>query len=156
MATRSFIGILNKDDSVDYIYCHWDGYPEHNGVLLNDFYNNEDTVRDLISLGDLSVLAPNISAPEGEEHSFENPVKDVCVFYGRDRGENLQSRKTTVSEYLSKGYGDNTWVEYRYLYDPTIGWKVTDSKGPVSVLEVVGDRVPGFIPGDAYLVVNGS
>jgi len=56
MATRSFIGILNKDDSVDYIYCHWDGYPEHNGVLLNDFYNNEDTVRDLISLGDLSVL----------------------------------------------------------------------------------------------------
>ena len=34
MGTRSRIGIRNADDSVDSIYCHWDGYPDHNGRLL--------------------------------------------------------------------------------------------------------------------------
>ncbi|NBX65031.1 MAG: hypothetical protein EBT66_08830 [Bacteroidetes bacterium] len=142
MATRSFIGILNKDNTVDYIYCHWDGYPDYNGVLLVENYSNIDDVRDLISLGDLSSLAPNISAPEGCEHSFESRYKDVCVFYGRDRGDvDVSAKKTTVDEYLSKSFGDSSWVEYRYLFDPSMGWKVTDSEGPVSLMVLSGDPI---------------
>mgnify|MGYP003704491571 CR=1 FL=1 len=33
MSTRSNIGILNQDGTVDYIYCHFDGYVEHNMTL---------------------------------------------------------------------------------------------------------------------------
>ena len=32
-----------KDNSVDYVYSHWDGYPEHNGVILYNYYSNIHT-----------------------------------------------------------------------------------------------------------------
>ena len=138
MATRSFIGILNDDKTVDYIYCHYDGYPEHNGVVLHDHYNDEDTVRDLISLGDLSSLAPKISAPEGVEHSFDNRVNDVCVFYGRDRGDDgVGYKKTTVDQYFSDNFGEGSWVDYLYLFEPSYGWKVKDGDVPVSLMEFI-------------------
>lgn len=28
MATRAYFGIENKDGTIDYVYNHWDGYPE--------------------------------------------------------------------------------------------------------------------------------
>jgi len=56
MPTRSRIAILNSDGSVDSIYCHYDGYLSHNGVILAKYYNNEEKIRKLISLGSLSFL----------------------------------------------------------------------------------------------------
>jgi hypothetical protein len=53
MATRSYIGVRNTDASVDYIYCHFDGYPEHNGKILTEHYSNASRVRALLELGDL-------------------------------------------------------------------------------------------------------
>ena len=35
MSTRSVIGILNEDKTVNSVYSHYDGYPEHNGYFLN-------------------------------------------------------------------------------------------------------------------------
>ena len=60
MATRSHIGKRNLDDTVDYIYCHWDGYPSNNGVILKDHYTTMDKVNELIELGDLRSLKKNI------------------------------------------------------------------------------------------------
>ena len=51
MATRSHIGIKNQDNSVTYIYCHWDGYPGHNGKILLNHYQTEDKVRELMKIG---------------------------------------------------------------------------------------------------------
>lgn len=31
MSTRSQIAMLSGDDSIKSVYCHWDGYPAHNG-----------------------------------------------------------------------------------------------------------------------------
>ena len=67
MATRSNIGILNEDGTVDYIYCHFDGYLQWNGRILNEHYDSEAAVRDLIALGDLSSLAPEL----GEKQEFK-------------------------------------------------------------------------------------
>lgn len=53
MATRSFIGILNEDNTVNYIYCHWDGYPSYMLPMLSDNYNTEEKVRELLDLGTL-------------------------------------------------------------------------------------------------------
>ena len=44
MGTRSKIGILRRDGTVDHIYCHWDGYPEHNGSILFNEYNNSHKI----------------------------------------------------------------------------------------------------------------
>ena len=117
MATRSLIGKLNSDNTVNYIYCHWDGYVEHNGFLLQEHYNTPEKVNTLLALGDLSSLGSEI----GEKHEFENrPNRDWCTAYGRDRGETGVSWKTTTFEMYPKA--DNA-TEYQYLFTDE-GWKV--------------------------------
>jgi hypothetical protein len=111
MATRSRIGIRNSDDSVDSIYCHWGGYPSHNGRLLITHYTDEKKIRELMALGDISSLGLEI----GEQQDFDKPTnKDWCVAYGRDRGEEdcEAEHSSTVHEYL----GIRCWAEYYYIF----------------------------------------
>lgn len=119
MATRSNIGILNQDGTVSYIYCHFDGYLEHNGAILNEHYTTEGKVRMLMELGDLSVLGENI----GEKQDFENRVKGTCLAYGRDRGESNTEAKTI--DYFEYTKGD--LEEYIYLFTNEFGWEVREN-----------------------------
>ena len=116
MATRSNIGIVNEDGSVTGIYCHWDGYPEHNGKLLLKHYNNSGIVNELMDLGDLSSLNKNLYCDDNN-HSFNNPVDGVCVAFGRDRGEkNADSKSfTNISEF--EKYANRTTADYQYLFN---------------------------------------
>ena len=92
MSTRSNIGIRNADGTIKYIYCHFDGYPEHNGKILTENYTNINRVNELLKLGDLSVLGKFI----GEKQDFDNRVRDYCLAYGRDRGETGGSQSTST------------------------------------------------------------
>lgn len=99
MATRSTIALEFADGTVEQVYCHWDGYLEHNGRILQEHYSNPFKLKQLIQLGALSSLSREI----GEKHSFDNPgkygtpefdayrqtVEHMCTFYARDRGEDL-------------------------------------------------------------------
>ena len=99
MATRSTIALEFADGTVEQVYCHWDGYLEHNGKILQEHYSNPFKLKQLIQLGALSSLSTEI----GEKHSFDNPGKygspeyvkyreeteHMCLFYARDRGEEL-------------------------------------------------------------------
>jgi len=116
MATRSNIGIVNEDGSVTGIYCHWDGYPEHNGKLLLKHYTDSERINGLMSLGSLSYLAENLYSDK-KAHSFRNPVDGVCVAYGRDRGEkNADSKSfTNISEF--EKYANRTTADYQYLFN---------------------------------------
>lgn len=78
MATRSNIGYIHGN-TINYIYCHWDGYTSHNGKILLENYNHPDKVKELISFGDMSSLRPNIH-PTNESHSYDNREENVCVF----------------------------------------------------------------------------
>lgn len=117
MATRSTIAKLNPDGTVTSIYCHWDGYPKHVGVILEGFYTDPAKIEQLINLGDLSQLSYEI----GSRQEFDNPRAGTCVAYGRDRGETgtyalphmdvdgwLELRKGSACEY---GYlwADGKW-----------------------------------------------
>lgn len=114
MGTRSYIGIVNEDKSIDAIYCHWDGYPSHNGEILINFYNNENAVRELIALGGLSSLEQRIAPNENEVHTFDNPIKGVTVAYHRDRGEELEIMHFTDCEsMINEGIG---YIEYFYVW----------------------------------------
>ena len=95
MATRSFIAIENSNDSIEAIYCHWDGYPENNGAILAKYYKSENKVRALISLGSISSLRKLVNIPKGKQHSFGKPLKTVTVAYGRDRNQFEAVRKYT-------------------------------------------------------------
>jgi hypothetical protein len=109
MATRSYIGIRNADASVDYIYCHFDGYPEYNGAILTEHYSNINRVNELLNLGDLSVLGKFI----GEKNDFNDRVRDTCLAYGRDRGESNVGKKNTGYDELIT----NQDVDYVYVFD---------------------------------------
>jgi hypothetical protein len=109
MATRSYIGVRNTDASVDYIYCHFDGYPEHNGKILTEHYSNINRVNELLNLGDLSVLGQFI----GEKNEFNDRVRDTCLAYGRDRGESNVSKKNAGYDELIT----NQDVDYVYVFD---------------------------------------
>jgi hypothetical protein len=109
MATRSYIGVRNLDSSVDYIYCHFDGYPEHNGKILTEYYSNINRVNELLNLGDLSVLGKFI----GEKQDFDKRVVGNCLAYGRDRGESNVSKKNTGYDELITSQD----VNYVYIFD---------------------------------------
>lgn len=111
MGTRSRIGVMHGDNCKS-VYCHWDGYLEHNGVILQTHYDSAKA-NHLVALGDLSNLHANL----GEKHDFDDQrASDVqCTFYGRDRGET--GTKWTVHEDFQSflEHCDNCGAEYYYI-----------------------------------------
>ena len=127
MATRSYIGIRNADDSVDYIYCHYDGYPEHNGEILTEHYSNASRVRSLLELGDLSVLGKFF----GEKQDFDKRVVDTCLAYGRDRGE----QGVEVKNDRFKRVVTDEGVNYAYIFDGDY-WECFDTSRPEKIINL--------------------
>ncbi len=64
MGTRSRIAVMHGDNCKS-VYCHWDGYLEHNGRILLEHYDSAQA-NHLVSMGDISSLGPKI----GEQHAF--------------------------------------------------------------------------------------
>jgi hypothetical protein len=131
MATRSTIALEFVDDTVGQVYCHWDGYLSHNGTILLENYSDPFKLRDLIDLGDLSVLAAEI----GTKHDFDARVEGVCTFYGRDRSEhNVYARYfKDFADYRANGQAE----EYDYLLrniDGVATWFVSDHNGDFMLL----------------------
>lgn len=113
MGTRSRIGVMHGNNCKS-VYCHWDGYLGFNGRILLEHYDSSKA-NHLVALGDLSSLRPDVFISEGVEHTFENPAEDICVFYGRDRGETGTEWKTdaTFEEFLERA--DGCGAEYYYI-----------------------------------------
>ena len=53
MSTRAKIAIRRKDGSFQGIYCHFDGYLNYAGEILEKFYDTTEKVENLISLGNV-------------------------------------------------------------------------------------------------------
>lgn len=132
MATRSTIALEYADGTVQQVYCHWDGYLDNNGTILLNNYSDPFKLRDLIDLGDISSLGPNV----GEKHSFDIQAKygtpeyeaeaearrDITTFYGRDRGEEgTNARKfKDYADYRKNGQ----FEEYNYILRTDGNWYV--------------------------------
>jgi hypothetical protein len=119
MGTRSAIGMRTLDGRITAVYCHWDGYPQHNGAILAEHYTDVDKIAELISLGDLSVLREQI----GEKHDFNaryeggDVREDWCVAYHRDRGEKLTVR--VFNDAMDFVDNFRSGEEYFYLWNGT-------------------------------------
>ena len=136
MATRSRIAIEKANGTVESIYCHWDGYPENNGIILDEHYTDEKKVQSLIDLGDISSLRLNVEAPEG--HSFESPDEETTVAYGRDRGEKNVDKKLhdSVNDFF-----DGDIEEYGYIFTRDGEWLVKSAYGFPAKPETVADAL---------------
>ena len=104
MGTRSRIGIQLADDSILSIYCHYDGYPEFNGVKLVENFNSRDAATELIDGGDISCLWTNAG--------WNNEVLPTTgALYYSSRGEDCPPRiDANLGKYLANG------EEYAYLF----------------------------------------
>jgi hypothetical protein len=130
MATRSTIALEYADGTVEQVYCHWDGYLEHNGVLLSKHYSNPFILRDLIDLGDISSLRPTV----GTKHAFsrlEVPMDgeaydklygEMTTFYGRDREEKGTDSKKFVD--YENYVRCHQYEEYEYILRKDGNWYV--------------------------------
>ena len=126
MATRSTIALEFADGTVQQVYCHWDGYLEHNGKILKEHYSDPFKLRDLIDLGSISSLQQDI----GEKHAFSHfdtemtqdeyyeKFGKMTTFYARERGEELSVNKfKDLKDYYENLYGE----EYDDILSPRAG-----------------------------------
>ena len=128
MATRSTIALEFADGTVQQVYCHWDGYPEHVGELLVHHYNTPALITELMELGDLSSL---------------DATPDSCTAFHRDRNEPwgmVERRDTDVNELgtLANDYG----VDYVYIYNENFEWECSRPdylSGTLTPLEILSN-----------------
>jgi len=130
MGTRSTIALEYADGTVGQVYCHWDGYLDHNGMILYKHYSNPFILRDLIDLGDLSSLRPEV----GVAHDFDDRFasEEQCTFYGRDRGESATDAKSfkDFEDYRK----NHQYEEYEYILRTDGNWYVSDHGQPYVLL----------------------
>ncbi|HSI42018.1 MAG TPA: hypothetical protein VLA00_15860 [Xanthobacteraceae bacterium] len=151
MGTRSDIIVHRADGTWARIYCHWDGYLEHNGRILFDQYTSQDQAEALVALGSLSKLGPEI----GVKHPFDSPrpwtdatdaehrrkYGKMCTAYGRDRGEKDVS--ADVGETLHAVWPpEDTWTEFTYVWDAGKWWVGDPDEGTQTLIDL-GDALLG-------------
>lgn len=92
--------IIQHTPSNEYrgIYVHSDGYPDHTGEILTKHYTTDESIDQLIELGDLSGI--------GE-------TTETCIAYHRDRGER---KRILASQDLAWVAGHIEW-DYLYLWE---------------------------------------
>ena len=111
MSTRSRIGILYQDGTVESVYCHQDGYPEYTGYFLENFYTSTKLVKLLLSKGDISNIATSYDW-NYKQQTFDNKELLSLKTYAQ-RGEKCPSViHEDVKEYLKYDSDD----EYKYLF----------------------------------------
>ena len=114
MGTRSRIGIQLADQSILSVYCHWDGYPDFNGVKLQEHFNSYELAAELIDGGDISCLWTNAG--------WNNEVlPEVGPQYYTSRGDEYNPPRldSNLKQYLTDGaeeyayiFKDDEWVCY--------------------------------------------
>ena len=108
MATRSTIAMEFADGTVQQIYCHWDGYLEHNGKILFNHYVDPYKTRELIDMGGISSLC----------NTIEETKQGAYHFW---RGEELRVEKfNDFQDYLAH----HQYEEYEYILRKDGHWYV--------------------------------
>ena len=156
MGTRSRIAVMHGTVCKS-VYCHWDGYLEYNGSLLQKHYDSTKA-NQLVALGDLSSLKQEIGIQHafgyhGTEMSAEDYEKQfggMCTFYGRDRGESGTEWKVaqTFEEFLEQV--DNCGAEWYYIMKDDVWYvgNIYSSSTMYKTLTPLAEAL-GALPADA-------
>jgi hypothetical protein len=132
MATRSSIAYVNSNNQLVSVYCHWDGYLEHNGRILSEHYNTQSQVEALVSMGSMSSLGASIGKKidfDSQIDSLPSDVPEQSKFHCRDRGEQLQIDIFETAEEMVDSY-DRMGCEYFYIYGTDGEWYYSKYDAP--------------------------
>ena len=101
MSTRSLI-CIQKGNEIDTKYCHWDGYPSNNGVILFNNYKEEHEVEELL-------VNDEYISSLGETVETTN--------YGGEQNNQTYSREDNIQLFLEEDViNDAGWADYIYLF----------------------------------------
>ena len=147
MATRSVIAKLD-DKGVQAIYCHNNGYLSNNGKILDQHYQNEVKVDNLIAHGDVSIIDENIGVKIDFNDYKLRAENKQCLFYDRDRGESNKeatnlNNETKLLEFAFEEC--DAEVVYMFAYG---SWYVYDNSN------AIGDSSYQFIELEEALYVR--
>jgi hypothetical protein len=111
------------------IYCHFDGYLQHLGIMLAGNYQTLEAVEQLISMGDARSVYHTIEDSEFYRRDREEPfAKVACRFF-----ENFDALWAAAKQ------------EYLYLFRQDTGkWYVScrHTAGDLDELDLVLDKKP--------------
>lgn len=129
MATRSYIGLQKDDGSIEFIYCHYDGYIEGGvGEKLLHHYKTKEQIQMLLDIGNIRSLHETISTQE------------------EDAYEEISTKLKDEQEYI-KLFSEGL-IDYCYLFKEG-NWFVSETH------YIDGDNVPSpFIPLISYIVLG--
>ena len=121
MSTRSVIGIINNDNSVNSVYCHYDGYPLYTGYFLKRFFDTTEKVQNLISNGDISSLVSSQNW-DREKHPMINNKQVLKTLYYVDRPEPWKHIKPQKHKGVLEFFQRDCADEFKYLFLPSGNW----------------------------------
>ena len=107
MSTSSTIALEYADGHVETIYCHNDGLIRINGRILFKSYSDAEKVKELMKLGNMSILNESI---------------EKSVFYRRDKKESMNYAESFESfdDYLK----NHEYQDYEYILRNSGEWFV--------------------------------
>lgn len=113
MATRSHIGFRNSDNTIDAVYCHWDGYPSNMVEELDGFIQRFgiDAFKKRIKTGQAENGFSSWDNKGGVTHEEKYPGRDEKFDYSesdRARFDNdyayiLSGENGSIVEFYSFG-----------------------------------------------------
>jgi hypothetical protein len=124
MATRAQIARFSGPTEIETIYNHYDGYPSYLGKALEDHFNNQDAVIDLMDGGNVR----GIDSETGEPEHYDNePSKKI-------KGGDME---TVLGRYA--GHIDAAGGNYAYIWDGD-SWHTIENKGIESMIQQLNQK----------------
>ena len=117
MGTRSTIAIEKADGTVKQIYCHYDGYPSHNGKILLDHYSDPSVLAEIIEFGAIRSLYSTIE--ETKESSFAYlRGEDLQIEVFKDFEDYKDNHAEEEYEYILRNDGKWYVKTFHFNYNP--------------------------------------
>ena len=127
MGTRSTIALEFADGTVEQVYCHWDGYLEHNGKILAGHYINPFKLKELLALGGFSSLEATVEGTattaytqRGEECRIEKykDIEDYRENVGGEEYDYILCQREGKAVWFVRSYATNgNWVSLEVAFE---------------------------------------
>ena len=119
MGTRSTIAMEFADGTVEQVYCHWDGYLEHNGQILARHYMDPFKVKELLALGGFSSLGADVAESKETAYHFARG-EELCINRYKNADEYFDCSQQEEYDYILRNVnGKAVWFVRYYETENT-------------------------------------
>jgi hypothetical protein len=116
MGTRSTIALEFADGTVEQVYCHWDGYLENNGQILQQSYMDPFKLKELVALGGFSSLSETVEGTA--ETAYTQRGEELCVNKYKNADEYFAECQQEEYDYILRNVGGvAVWFVRAYVTD---------------------------------------